>query len=284
MPKPSTFAFGANWTRFLRHVTEDRVHSAGRSLVEFMSLENLHNKTFLDVGCGSGLFSYAAFQLGAERIVSFDADPLSVECCKHLRSKADSPANWEVYQGSILDANFTAQLGTFDVVYAWGTLQHSGRLWEAIRRSTQLVKEGGYLYLAIYNQVDGWLGSGFWRGFKRVFCSLPRPAQLFVEWGAIPIYFGARLLHSRSLIANVKNYESSRGMYWRTDITDWLGGLPYECATVEEVFKFIRNDCGKFDLHNLKTTNSLANNWYLFKKGSRQWAVGSGQWAVGSGQ
>lgn len=110
------------------------------------------------------------------------------------------------------------------------------------------------------------LGSQFWRKFKKGFNALPRPAQVIVELATIPVYFAARGLHARSLIGDVQNYESSRGMHWRTDLTDWLGGLPYECATVEEVFKFVRNQCGRFDLHNLKTTNSLANNWYLFKR------------------
>lgn len=54
MPKPSTFAFGANWNRFLRHVTEDRVRRAEGSLTEFMDLENLRDRSFLDIGCGKG--------------------------------------------------------------------------------------------------------------------------------------------------------------------------------------------------------------------------------------
>jgi len=265
MPKPSTFAFGANWSRFLCHVTEDRVRSAERSLTKFIGLTDFSNRSFLDIGCGSGLFSYAAFRLGATRVVSFDPDPLSVGCCAHLHRAAGSPANWEIHRASILDSDFTSRLGSFDVVYAWGTLQHTGRMWEALRSSARLVKRGGYLYLAIYNQVEGLLGSKFWRRFKQVFSALPRRAQFIVELAAIPVYFLARGLQSRSLVGNVQNYESSRGMYWRTDLTDWLGGVPYECATVEEVFKFVRNHCGQFDLHNLKTTNSLANNWYLFK-------------------
>jgi 2-polyprenyl-6-hydroxyphenyl methylase/3-demethylubiquinone-9 3-methyltransferase len=266
MPEPLTFAFGANWQRFLGHVTEKRVRSAERSLLEFLGLENLRGKSFLDIGCGSGLFSYAAYRLGATRVVSFDPDPRSVECCRYLHDKANRPTNWEIHQESILDADFTSRLGRFDVVYAWGTLQHTGRMWDAIRRSAELVSKDGFFYVAIYNQVEGMLGSSFWLKFKKAFNALPRAGQYIVELGAIPIYFAARRLHARSLIADVQSYESSRGMYWRTDITDWLGGLPYECATVEEVFKFIRTRCGNLDLHNLKTTNSLANNWYLFKR------------------
>ena len=67
-------------------------------------------------------------------------------------------------------------------------------------------------------------------------------------------------------ITNIKNYKSKRGMDWKTDITDWLGGYPYEFATVEEVFKFIRANFPDFNLVNIKTTNGSGNNWYLFKR------------------
>jgi len=264
--KPSTFAFGANWQRFLRHFTEDRVRNAEHSLLEFLGVDNLQGKSFLDIGCGSGIFSYAAYRLGAVRVVSFDADPLSAQCCSYLHDKAQRPANWEIHQNSVLNEDFISSLGKFDVVYAWGTLQHTSRMWDAIQHSANLVSKGGFFYIAIYNQVDGLLGSNFWRAFKRFFNSLPRAGQYLIELVAIPLYFLARRLHARSLIADVQSYESSRGMYWRTDITDWLGGLPYECATVEEVFKFVRTQCRGFELYNLKTTNSLANNWYLFKR------------------
>ena len=55
-------------------------------------------------------------------------------------------------------------------------------------------------------------------------------------------------------------------MNWRTDVTDWLGGYPYEFATVEEIFKFIKTNFPDFNLINIKTTNGLGNNWYLFKR------------------
>lgn len=266
MSQNPTFSFGANWQRFLDRITEERVHNAKRSLMDFLQIESFQGRSFLDIGCGSGLFSYAAFGLGATRVVSFDLDPLSIECCRRLRQRANEPPAWEIHQGSILDPEFTSKLGAFDIVYAWGTLQHTGQMWEALRRSAGLVNQEGYLYIAIYNQVDGWLGSKFWLRFKQVYNAVPRPVQVLVDAGAVPIYFLARSLHARSLVADVQNYESSRGMYWRTDLTDWLGGLPYECATVEQVFKFIKTECKAFNLHNLKTTNSLANNWYLFKR------------------
>lgn len=266
VPENGAFAFGANWRRYLGKITRERSANAQRSLTDFLGFRDFKGKTFLDIGCGTGLFSYAAFRLGAERIVSFDRDPLSVECCKQLQQQADNPECWEVYEASILDPGFVSRLGTFDIVYAWGSLQHTGRMWDALKASAGLVKQGGYLYLAIYNEVHGWMGSDFWLRFKRAYNVLPRPLQFLVDTGAIPIYFAARWLHSDKLVADVQNYESSRGMYWRTDLSDWLGGLPYEYATVEQVFRFVRAYCDELSLHNLKTTNSLANNWYLFKR------------------
>jgi 2-polyprenyl-6-hydroxyphenyl methylase/3-demethylubiquinone-9 3-methyltransferase len=268
MQQNQVFSFGANWRRFLDRITDARVKNAARSLTDFLELENFEGRSFLDVGCGSGLFSLAAFRLGARRVVSFDRDPLCVECCRRLRRRVNDPPNWEIHRGSILDLDFTAGLGTFDIVYAWGTLQHTGQMWDALKKSAVLVKQGGYLYIAIYNQVDGWLGSKFWLKFKRAYNALPQPGQFLVDMGAIPVYFVARSLHSKSLVADVQNYEASRGMHWKTDLTDWLGGLPYECATVEQVFRFIKTNCLGLTLHNLKTTNSLANNWFAFKRES----------------
>lgn len=53
-------------------------------------------------------------------------------------------------------------------------------------------------------------------------------------------------------------------MSWQTDIKDWLGGYPYEYASVEEVFNYVRS-LGLV-LVNLRQGLGLRNNEYLFKK------------------
>jgi 2-polyprenyl-3-methyl-5-hydroxy-6-metoxy-1,4-benzoquinol methylase len=120
MTSKQNFSFGRNWERFLESLDEDRVNRAAQSLTEFLNVSDLQGRSLLDVGCGSGLFSYAAFKLGAKRIVSFDVDPFSVQCCLHLHSLASSPGNWKICEGSILDKAFVSSLGNFDVVYSWG--------------------------------------------------------------------------------------------------------------------------------------------------------------------
>src|SRR3954453_9935813 len=79
------FEFGDNWSRFLRVVDEERIAEAARSLEELLGAGTLRGASFLDVGCGSGLFSLAARRLGASRVHSLDFDPQSVACARELR-------------------------------------------------------------------------------------------------------------------------------------------------------------------------------------------------------
>jgi len=153
MSTQQDFSFGENWRVFLERLDDERIKIAEASLVEFLKLQDLRGKDFLDIGCGSGLFSLAAHNLGAKRVVSFDLDPLCVDCCNQLRSRANSSDNWEVYQGSILDETFLARLGTFDIVYSWGVLHHTGRMWDAIDNAAALVSPGGYYYIALSNKI-----------------------------------------------------------------------------------------------------------------------------------
>ena len=81
------FEFGSNWTRFLLTLNDDRIKTAQDSLRQMLEVEDLKGKRFLDIGCGSGLFSLAARQLGAS-VQSLDVDPHSVACAGELRRRS----------------------------------------------------------------------------------------------------------------------------------------------------------------------------------------------------
>jgi len=258
------FSFGKNWLRFLDRVTDNRIQVAEQSIVDFLKISSLREKKFLDIGCGSGLFSYSANRLGADRIVSFDVDPFSVECCKHMHQKAGSPDNWSISEGSILDSKFLNSLGKFDIVYSWGVLHHTGNMWEAIKNAARLVHRGGYLYIALYNKTSGLNGSLLWLQIKKLYNFLPTPGKRVLEILYTAMFCLAKLIKLKNPITEIKNYQSKRGMDFMTDVRDWLGGYPYEFATTDEVSDFMKQHFPNFELTNLKSTSGIGNNWFLF--------------------
>ncbi len=194
-----------------------------------------------------------------------------MECCRYLRDTKGNPENWEISEGSILDKNFIDPLGRFDVVYSWGVLHHTGKMWDAIRNSLELVNPRGVYYIALYNKIlarDGstsWIHS-FWLSVKRIYNSYPRLGRYFFIPAAKAAYIGMVIAKRENPIRHVKNYKSHRGMSWETDATDWIGGYPYEFASVEEVFKFVKQIKPDFTLENIKVTSGRGLNWFLFAR------------------
>lgn len=262
-----TFEFGHNWQEFLESLTDERTETARQSLLDFLQLSSLQGHSFLDIGCGSGLFSYCAHRLGASRVESFDVDSLSVKCCEHMHELEGKPADWRISHGSVLDDDFIKQMGQFDVVYAWGCLHHTGHMWRAIENAANCVAPGGLFYLAIYNKKrSGLMNSTSWLRIKKLYNRSPRAGKLIMEW----LYGGSLLLSKLFSLKNparyVREYKQKRGMRWSRDLTDWIGGYPYECASVQELFDFIRHQRSDFCLVNLKTAKGLGCHELLFKR------------------
>lgn len=269
----TTFEFGKNWDAFLkRSLSDERIAEAEKSLREFTGGLDFRGKSFIDVGCGSGLFSFAAHRLGAAPMLSFDVDPHSVKCCEFMRQKAGNPDHWRVTGGSVLDADFVGALGRWDFVYSWGVLHHTGNMWKAIDNASRLVADGGHFYLAIYNKAeafgiypDGRFGpSRFWTPEKKLYNILPRPLKAAFDYLVMASAVAAYILTLKNPIRVIRGQRERRGMSWRTDIRDWLGGYPYEYASVSEIFDFMKER--GFAMENVKCASGLGNNEFLFRK------------------
>jgi 2-polyprenyl-6-hydroxyphenyl methylase/3-demethylubiquinone-9 3-methyltransferase len=228
-------------------------------LLEFLELPDLKGKSFLDIGCGSGLHATAAFRAGASKITCFDLDPISVEATTYSKEYAGNPPNWEIHHGSVLDKQFISRFEPADIVYSWGVLHHTGKMWEAIENAASLLKPEGLFFIALYTTDSK---SGYWTRKKQEY---NRGGNLKKRWME-SLYVGKsmliELLRFRNPLADIMK-KRDRGMSFMTDVRDWLGGYPYEHARVEEVLRFGRQKLG-MELVNLKTGEACTE--YLFVK------------------
>jgi len=244
------FRFGRNWQRFLKNVNEDRIEEARSRLVQFLG-PDLDGCNFLDIGSGSGLHSLAARRMGA-RVTSFDFDPDSVAATTALKSRyAPGDTDWNIDRGSALDTNYLAKLGQYDVVYSWGVLHHTGAMWDALGNIKPLVKPDGLLYIAIYN--DRGEKSQMWLKRKQRYCSLPgvlKPFYFLYVYGPHEIKKLVKSIRKGKTSEYIESwyaYKRSRGMTRLFDMIDWLGGLPYEFASVSALQDFYEKDGFKLE-------------------------------------
>ncbi len=204
------------------------MEAAVQSLTSLFGEGALQGRSFLDIGCGSGLFSIAASRLGAPHVTGMDVDPISVSTS---RANADrwmkDPSQASFFQGSVLDTAWMKELGCFDIVYSWGVLHHTGNMALAIRNAAGLVAPGGLFMIAIYNRH--WSSAG-WRVIKWLYNHAGNLGRKLLIWAFTPVIFLAKWL------ATGKNpLKMRRGMDFMHNIIDWVGGYPYEYAGLAEM-------------------------------------------------
>lgn len=249
-----SFSFGENWLDFIKDFNEEKYQEAKQSMIDMLG-PGLAGKTFIDIGCGSGVFSLAAVELGAKLVLSIDTDPKSVLACEKVKQRNDVE-NWKVIQASILDRNFLKEIGKFDIVYSWGVLHHTGNMWGAIDNASNLVNKSGLFAIAIYNRT---LTSSFWLRFKRVY-NLQKFD--FIKKLMVLLVFIPRFLIRVLELKNPARVERGMSLYY--DAIDWAGGLPYEYGSFEEVASYVQKK--GFELIKARRTKRTGCNEFVFLK------------------
>lgn len=254
-----TFSFGRNWQHYVENLTEEQVSSARGAIERFLGRDRISRSRVIDVGSGSGIHSLAFLELGAREVLSLDVDSASVAATRSLHDRAGKPSNWSIREGSILDRVLAADLGRFDIVYAWGVLPHTGELWAATDATCSLVAEHGALLLGIYAR-----GPNYARHLKlkQRYNAASRLGKSLMEWRFVLRTMFSRLWRLESPTG--WNERKDRGMDAFHDIRDWLGGLPYEVASEDEVLRFCRERA--FELERIEVLGEGGNNTYLFQR------------------
>jgi 2-polyprenyl-6-hydroxyphenyl methylase/3-demethylubiquinone-9 3-methyltransferase len=232
----SHFRFGDNWASYASSIDEEAIAEAERGILRLIPREELAARNFLDIGCGSGIHALAAARLGAQRILAVDIDPRSVETARALLSAHAPLARWGAETISVFDLD-PAEVGTFDVVYSWGVLHHTGDLDGAMRRAAALVAPGGLFAFALYRAT---YLDRFWVAEKRWYRSASPGAQRLAQSLYTGLFKAALAATGRSFAAYAAKKKTERGMDFAHDVRDWLGGYPYETIAPEEVERLMR--------------------------------------------
>jgi SAM-dependent methyltransferase len=245
MAEPSKqFDFGQNWQEFSASaLTPGKVAQAREHFKQLISPLDVRARYFLDIGFGQGLSLLIATELGA-RAAGCDINPKCaavLDANRRYFPEVNSPPS--VVVGSILDEKIVAELRRqatyagcvdgFDFVHSWGVLHHTGDMEKALRHATSLVKPGGHFIVAIYNRH--W-SSRAWLVIKRIYVASPPLVQKTMVGIFYPVIYLAKWA-----VTGRNPRKQDRGMNFYYDIIDWVGGYPYEYASITEMTGRLRS-------------------------------------------
>jgi 2-polyprenyl-3-methyl-5-hydroxy-6-metoxy-1,4-benzoquinol methylase len=129
------------YTRFEPRLVEQFLDDCGLPREHFAGIRAL------DAGCGSGRWTYALSELGAD-VVAFDLTAGGVEAVNENLGSRD---NVSICQANLFRPPFAD--ASFDFVMSWGVLHHTPDTRAAFDRLVPLVKPGGTLYVMVYERT-----------------------------------------------------------------------------------------------------------------------------------
>lgn len=113
-------------------------------LLQYTGLDRsfFRNRYCLDVGCGTGRWTWAMMQMGAH-VVSLDISSSAVAATQLI--------NPETYVEDIMNLDSTEK---YSFVLCWGVLHHLEKPFEGFKRVASQVVPGGTLHIMVYNKAN----------------------------------------------------------------------------------------------------------------------------------
>lgn len=152
--------YGNLWSKF---TFENLTNNALEILKErfFMNnIEFLKNKDVIDIGCGSGRFTFALKKLGCKSVIGVDYGDKGLEIAGDILQKTGINGV-EFLKNNILDLSFEDE--KFDFVFCNGVLHHSEDLEKGLKEMVRVAKYGAKIWLYLYGD-----GGIFWYARKKM--------------------------------------------------------------------------------------------------------------------
>ena len=118
---------------------EPSVHRQVQDYLDFVAAHT-RGKSLLDVGTGSGLLPHMAKEKGYE----VEGTDLS----KHVSENVPAKAGFPIHHGTLEEIAFTRK---YDIITMLHVLEHTSDPVSTLKRSKELVNEGGYVVVVVPN-------------------------------------------------------------------------------------------------------------------------------------
>ena len=160
------------------------------------SIDLIKNKSVLDMGCGSGRFTIALAQLGAQMVTGIDLGKTGISVGRKISEKLNLK-NIKFLEGNVTSLPF--ENDSFDFVFSKGVLHHTGNLNKGLDEYHRVLKKGGNGFLYLYGS-----GGLFWNSRIKMrevmklipmnyannilkFLGMPSKRYIFVDSWYVPI-------------------------------------------------------------------------------------------------
>lgn len=215
--------YDRHWSSYVPNIEPCREH-----VEMFFSESEIANRSVLDAGCGTAVFSCVFAEKGVRDVIALDLTDGSLLQAKR-RAEGLESGKIRFVRATMLCLPFRND--TFDLVWAWGAVHHTDRPREALAELCRMVKTGGVLFLAVYLQTR-W--TWFHEAIRKVCLLLPscvhRPAAALLALIAAPI------------VALFKKREKSRkGETLRALVHDFYFTPVRHYTRPDDVMKFLRS-------------------------------------------
>lgn len=149
--------FNLNW-KYFNGIEKSKFEEAYELLKTRFERNNLNfdlikNKKVLDLGCGSGRYSYALKKLGAKEVTGVDIDT------DFAKNAGIEGINF--IEGSVDKIPF--EDNSFDFVFCNGVLHHTNHIKEGIKEISRVLKKNGYAWIYVYGT-----NSVFWKNCDEI--------------------------------------------------------------------------------------------------------------------